>query len=361
MEKILCEALTKMFGAEVIRASFNESECKGGTLGDVRLVEGIAETQSGETLPYKIVRKTQKKWERPGDPDSWRREYDLYQSGFYKIFDETLRLPVCYRAVINENETELWMEYVEGISGANLTVDMSERAALEIGRFQGKINKNPQSVQGLNNFGDTGYLRRDYEQWFRQEHKLEDYLSEYSPLTNEQKQELRDGTVLLSGKSYEYTYLRTPQCKIPPHLKQMIYDIDDNLDVLFEGISRLPIVLCHRDYWVENIFYNEGKINLIDWDTAGWGYLGEDLATLIADDYDFDKFEELNERLIPAYYKGAAESMDISNINKTFIKEMILLKFGYRIVQNYIFAEADEEDDRTEAITALQKIWNMDK
>jgi tRNA A-37 threonylcarbamoyl transferase component Bud32 len=359
-EETLCKVLANKFGAEVVRAVFNEKELQGGTLGDVRLVEGTAVTQNGDEVPYKVVWKTQKKWERPGDPGSWRREYDLYKSDFGTICSEVLRWPVCYHAEINESgdEIQIWMEYAEGVSGRDLTVDMLETAAMEIGRFQGRIFSQPEAVQGLTNFGDIGYLRRNYAQWHRLDHKLEDFFSEYSPLSDKQKQELRDGTVRLhENKSYEYTYLRTDNCKIPQHLKQMIYDIDDNLDKIFDNVSRLPVVLCHRDYWVENIIYNEGSIRLIDWDTAGWGYLGEDLASLIADDYDFDKFEELCDRLIPAYYKGVAEYMDISGISNHYIKEMILLIFGYRMAQNFMFADDDAE--RGEALTALQKVWEM--
>ncbi|MCL2499114.1 MAG: aminoglycoside phosphotransferase family protein [Defluviitaleaceae bacterium] len=365
-EETLYKVLGKKTGAEVIRASFNESELQGGTLGDVRLVKGEVEIAAGDLLPYKVVWKTQKKWERPGDPLSWRREYDLYNSGFGENCFETFRPPTCYHAEMNEAEDEiqLWMEYAEGASGKDLTMDMMEKAAYEIGRFQGKLFTQPDASVKPANFGDVGYLRRDYEQWHTLSHNLEAHLSEYSELTDEQKQQLRDGTVKLQeGEAYEYTYLRTDFCKIPQHLKQMFYDIDDNMDAFFEGIGRLPVVLCHRDYWIENIFHDEGNIRLIDWDTSGWGYLGEDLASLIADDYGFDEFEELCERLIPAYYKGAAEYMDVSAIangtEKNYIKEMILLKFGYRQVQDFIFADEDEEEDRVEAVKALQKIYEM--
>jgi Phosphotransferase enzyme family. len=49
----------------------------------------------------------------------------------------------------------------------------------------------------------------------------------------------------------------------------MIIEIDDQSQEIFEHIEKLPIVLCHRDFWVANIFYSNGKILLIDWDTTG--------------------------------------------------------------------------------------------
>jgi len=311
-----------MFGVSVRRAEYKETELQGGTVGDVRLIEGTFETENGDKLPYKFVLKTQGKWERPGDPDSWRREYDLYLSDLGEVFR-----PKCYHAEMSGDKFQIWLEYVEGVSGNALTTEMLEQAAYEIGRFQGEIFSKPELVKDLSNFGDTGYLKRDYEQW-------------HSP-----------------GKSFEYSYLRSAYCALPQHLKQMIFDIDDNMDTLFDRISKLPVVLCHRDFWLENIIFSDGKIRLIDWDTSGWGYLGEDLASLIADDIDFKNFEEYCQRLIPAYYRGISEYMDISGIKDRFIREMILIKFGYRMVQAFMFAENASESE--EAVQALQKVFSF--
>ena len=344
-------------GAEIVNASHNVTELQGGTVGDVQLIEGIAETADGDKYPYKIVLKTQEKWERFGDPDSWRREYDLYASGLDEILPDTIRWPKCYHAELNGDEIQIWMEYVDGVSGNDLSIEMLEQAALELGRFQGMLHSRPELLQNISNLGDTGYLRWDYEQWHTQAYSFEQLVS-YDPLPEHRKQALRDGRLqLLEGKSFEYSFLRSEVCDIPQHLKQMIFDIDDNMDKLFKEIACLPIVLCHRDFWIENIIYDAGKIRLIDWDTAGWGYLGEDLASLISDDVDYDYFEELCERLIPAYYKGIAEYMDISAVGNKFIREMILLKFGYRKVQGCLFAETAE--DRDEIVRELQKIYDM--
>lgn len=60
----------------------------------------------------------------------------------------------------------------------------------------------------------------------------------------------------------------------------MRIDIDEQADEIFASIEKLRLVLCHRDFWVTNLIYAEGNIALIDWDTSGWSYLGEDLASL---------------------------------------------------------------------------------
>ena len=142
-EDNLKNALSKMFDTQIIHADFESKQLRGGTVGDVRLVMGFAETDDGDKVPYKIILKVQKKWARQDDPDSWRREYDLYKSDFGALFSDSLRWPECYHAEMNEenDETRLWMEYIDGISGRDLTIEMREQAALELGRFQGRIYK----------------------------------------------------------------------------------------------------------------------------------------------------------------------------------------------------------------------------
>ncbi|MCL2570888.1 MAG: aminoglycoside phosphotransferase family protein [Defluviitaleaceae bacterium] len=353
----LCTALTKMLEVRIAEAKYTTAEFKVGSVGDVHLIEGLAKTTFGEELPFKIVLKTQDKWLRPGDPSSWRREYDLYISDFCKVLPEHFSWPKCYHATIDGDITQIWMEYAEGISGLELTTDILEKAAYEIGCFQGKVYTQPGLLPSISNFSDTGYLKRDYEQWHNQEYSLDELITDACPLPNGIKQALKDGRIVLCGKSLEYSYLRSGECKIPEHLKQMLYEIDDNLDALFVEISKLPIVLCHRDFFNENIIYIGGIFRLIDWDTSGWGYLGEDVACLISDDIDFDKFEEYCQRLIPAYYKGISKYMDTSQIQKNFIKEMILLKFGYRKVADYMFADNDKERDVP--VRELEKLYSM--
>ena len=354
----LISVLCEMLDVVIIHADYQAIELQGGTLADVRLIKGIAETIDGGKLPYEIVLKTQQKWERPGDPDSWRREYDLYVSDLGAVFSDSFRWPKCYHAEMSGDEIQIWMEYIDGASGDDLTIEMLEHAAFELGRFQSRLFCQPQIMQNLSNFSDTGFLKRDYEQWHIQKYDYEALISDDCPLSDSQKQALKDNKIqLCDGKSFEYSFLRSGECTIPQHLKQMIINIDDDMDSLFNEISNLPVVLCHRDFWIENIIYNDGKIRLIDWDTAGWGYLGEDLASLIADEIDFDNFEDYCQKLIPAYYEGISEQMDISIIDKNFIHKMVLIKFGYRMVQEYLFSETD--DEREEQIQALQKIYEM--
>lgn len=90
----LLRVLTNMLGKEICHAEYQAEKLHGGTLGDIRLVTGVAEASRGDKMPYRVVVKTQKKWERYGDPGSWRREYDLYTADLDALFMGSLRRPV---------------------------------------------------------------------------------------------------------------------------------------------------------------------------------------------------------------------------------------------------------------------------
>lgn len=88
-----------------------------------------------------------------------------------------------------------------------------------------------------------------------------------------------------------------------------------------------------------------------------WGYLGEDLASLIADEADIDHMVEHYRRCVPAYYKGFSEYADAPPVADHCVYEMILLIFGYRLVERYLITE--DKDEKTKSVHTLQKIYEM--
>jgi len=150
--ELLTHVLTKMFGKKIIHADWKIKPLPCWTPDKVHLISGIAEPDGGEKLPYKVVLKIHRKTENCSGLDSWRREYDLYTANLKNLFTGSLLMPECYHAEINadETETQLWIEYIDGIYGGNLTVEMLECAATELGRFQGRIYKEqPQLLKNI--------------------------------------------------------------------------------------------------------------------------------------------------------------------------------------------------------------------
>lgn len=326
--KALLFALSELLQQEIVSAGCEAELLQGGTVGKVQLLTGKAETADGEKLPYKLVNKTQQKWVRYDDPDSWRREYDLYQSGLGELFTDGFRWPRCYHAELYEDKTEIWMEYIDGISGLDLTPQMYEQAAYELGRFQGRLQaEKPALIQNLTNLSKLDYAKNFY----------------------------------LHYRSWPevYDYIRSNDCEIPKHLCELLIGVDNHAEDIFRRIAKLPVVLCHRDFWVANIFSADDKIRIIDWDTTGWGYLGEDIASLIADEADTAHMIAYYQKCIPAYYRGFSEYTDVSGVDEDCIYELSLILFGYRLVEWYKYAGSPE--DKALHLDVLQKLYEMAK
>jgi len=362
----MIKALTAMLSKPVLTVERKqETPLDGGTIGDVRLISGDAITETNEQIPFKIVYKTHEKFSRAGDPDSWKREYDLYISELDKSFTSAFRWPICYDAEISDKKFEIWMEYIDALSGLDLDVDMLEKAAFEIGRWQGKIFSEPElskKIHQIKNLGDPGFLQRHFNQFHTQTMSYEYIVSDNCRLPKHIKKcYLENKERIDHGKSIEYNILRAEICTLPQHLKQMLFDIDERQNEIFENFKRLPIVLCQRDYWIENIFYDNGNIIAIDWDTAGWGYLGEDIAQLVFDDINTDYFSVYAKRLIPAYYKGFTEFTNITEIDiknsKAAIRDFILVLFGYGKAQKHMFSESAEV--KAQAEKELQVVYDF--
>lgn len=354
----LVPVLSKMLKSNIIHASAQTIQLQGGTLGDVRLVEGLAKTADDSELPYRVVLKSQKKWERPGDPDSWRREYDLYTSDLRKVFNDSLQWPRCYHAEMNNDEIHLWMEYMDGISGNELDLKHLEVAAEQLGHFQGRLYRQQEMLSTMDFLSEAEVLERNFKQWHTQTFSYEFLISEQCRLPEFLKRMLKNGEIqLYDGKSFEYGYLRSDRCDIPKHLKHMLFDLDENREAVFNSIKSMPVVLCHRDFWVENIFLSEGKVRLIDWDCVGLGYLGEDIASLIYDETTTENLKQYFYRLTSSYKKGIGEYMKIPGEFHQRILDMILILFGYRIVQKHMFT--DGRDEKDEQISRLQKLYEI--
>ena len=323
----LCRAAQKLLGTTVLSTDVTATPLHGGTLGDVQLLSGTAQTTDGRALPFRIVQKTQKRWERPGDPGSWRREYDLFRSPFHTLFMDAFSCPQLYEAQESENENRLYMAYVEGVSGAALTLDDLTLAADALGRFQVRCHEQAARLQAIPCLSDPGYMRRDFSQW--------------------------------TPDTVEYQYLRSSDCALPVHLRQMLIELQNDVDSIFQAMAHLPLVLCHRDYWTENIFVSGGRVIAIDWDCAGFGVPGEDIASLIADETPAGQIGAYYRRLLPAYYQSLRTGLALPPMEALPIREMILFRFGYRFLQQLMFSPARPMKD--EAIQALEEIHALPK
>ena len=270
--------------------SWEIKKFKVGTVGEVYIVEGdcICSVNDAEKkVNWDVVLKIQKKWDRIGDPESWKREFLMYHNNVFKQLPNNFNVPNCYEMKIENNEVWLWLENIKGITNKDISIEDYEMIAKNIGEYQGILNRDKDTMRypwmssrywyaiTLVNWCTDGILWLDDE------------------LNNEDKRKLDLRTI------------------------ESLYSIWNNRDELLDIMNNLPKTLCHRDFHPANIFITKksekvSNITLIDWDCVGIGVLGEDIADLLGEtltyfDYDIEKASDLMDIIFSNYMAGLRE------------------------------------------------------
>lgn len=357
MDQHLITALSRKLGQQITHCQYGVCSLQGGTLAQVDLLTGTAQGEGTQNLPFHLVHKRQKTWARPGDPLSWRREYDLQQTQLGSLFTSDFSWPACHLALLEENNSQLYMDYSTGVSGEKLNLSMLEQASHGLGALQAHIFEKPETLGKSACLSSPSFLFWELEQWYQEGSYPYAFLaSDESRLPKHVKTWLRENP-WDNQCAMAYNYLRDPACHIPEHLKDMVMALDLQHEAVFDRLKRLPLVLVHRDFWIENIICQGQKTTLIDWDCAGWGLPGEDLASLILDDTPPERIPLYFERLIPAYVEGLANRTGFETPSPFDIWHMMLLKFGYRLVQAELFAASATE--KAIPVQRLQHLYDI--
>ena len=82
------------------------------------------------------------------------------------------------------------------------------------------------------------------------------------------------------------------------------------------------------------------------------------IASLITDESDIDNMALNFRRCVSAYNDGFSEYSDAPRVTENAVYEIMLLKFGYRLVEWYKLM--DTKESRTEALKTLQKIYEIE-
>jgi len=251
----------------------NQTELlQGGTVGEVTRINDY-------------VLKTQRKWERHGDPDCWRREYDMYVSGFDKTIPH-IKIPQCYHVSMDGDITYILMEYIDGRTGVDeIGIDELAFTANKIGQFHREYRDNK-----LPWLRDFPAVISSYDLWYG---KMKD-------------------------RPYEPDFI-------------FLNDYTDRKDEIFRSFTALPRTLCHGDVHHDNIILRGDDVYLIDWDSAGFGYMGEDAVDMLCEafvysDREIALMDEFRDRIIAAYCDGAGIKLDA-----VMVRNLFMMSWGFRI------------------------------
>ncbi|MFA5341360.1 MAG: aminoglycoside phosphotransferase family protein [Clostridia bacterium] len=327
----LINALKKKFNKDIDDVIYEASELCGGTVGEVIKIEGYA--ISGNRIPFKLVLKTQNKWDRHLDFPCWRREYDIYLNKLDKSISRFIKLPECYLLEENHDKTKIWMEFVEGMSGEEDIDDKKlSLAAGKLGMLQADFHKS-------GNF-DLPYIRSfpavesSFDLWYK----------------------------------YTEEVLKKPISGFPNNIREILNQYAMNSNELLASFKTLPLTLCQGDVHHDNLIFrpdNSGfDIYLLDWDSAGYGYMGEDAIDMLLEAFLYTKrnvslMNEYKRSILDSYFTGAGKSgFDYSIPDKT-VTDLFAYSWGFRVASHYLYFKTDEQKRR--CIDILNVMFNLEK
>ncbi|MBT3267174.1 aminoglycoside phosphotransferase family protein [Candidatus Poribacteria bacterium] len=284
----LVRAATSLPQAEV--ADWRSRTIDDGTVGHIYVLDGTARDSPSDarTTEWSLVLKIQRQWARPGDPECWRREFLMYESGLLDEVADVLAVPKLYRADTHDDETWLWLERVHGVSGADMTVDHYRCAARDLGRMQGSY---------LAGREIPAYAWLSSRRWASTAVRLW-------------------GTPAVHGLWNSSEGRET--AGLPRELSRATLRLWERRDALLDSVDATPRTLSHRDYHADNLFMRpdaaDGPATIaLDWDCAGVGTLAEDIGDMVAEALVYfghppEDAEGLADAAIKAYASGLRDA-----------------------------------------------------
>ncbi|NKB67506.1 MAG: phosphotransferase [Candidatus Latescibacteria bacterium] len=242
----LTRLVRKLCGRQAaVVTDWNTTPVKSGLSGAlVHRIKGCADDR-GTAFPWSFV---VKQVDRTAPGADWPREILVYRNGLVSHLPGGLRAPRCMDIVdLSASRTALWLEDVGPNWGQHWPLERFGLAAYHLGQFGGHYaepEKRP----------DFSWLCRD--KW---------------------QQNLHHPKAIESLK--QHRHLPQVQAVYPPDIADRILAVWDQRLTFVERVHRLaPFTFTHGDATGRNLYDLEGQTVAIDWEDAGVGPLGEDIA-----------------------------------------------------------------------------------
>lgn len=207
--------------------------------------------------------------------------------------------------------TALWLEKLEGLPAENLRLEDWREFSMELARLQAEFLtiSIPQDTQLNNN---------DLRNW----------------VLNEQEKQFPNS---LHKEAITHKYFSSDAI-------ESIRWIWENRLSLLDLLDTLPQTLCHYDIWAGNLLKQptvaDGRYILLDWQLAGLGALGSDLAfAVLAQNWlligDASNPNEMAETMLDGYLEGlkSAGREDLVKMAETCFTVTATLRWGLMFPQ----------------------------
>jgi hypothetical protein len=214
----------------------------------------------------------------------WRREYEIYQSGWLDSFNEgSLITPRCYQTEEIPGECcWLWLEDVSDGQPRPWSLDRFALAAYHLGQFNGR-----HLDEGLH--PRFSWLSRDV---LRQEAaSVEAYIGDLHHK---------------SGHPLCDRLLSEERC-------EKFRRLWEEKDLFISALHHLPQTINHLDCYSRNLYDRDSKTILIDWQLTGIAAAGADLSQILSGTLAFNDLRvhharELEPKVFERYLEGLHNS-----------------------------------------------------
>ncbi|MTI94716.1 MAG: aminoglycoside phosphotransferase family protein [Firmicutes bacterium] len=328
----LLQALSNMLGVQVSDVAYESELLQGGDVGEVSKISGQAFSNEG-SYPFSLVLKKQQKWDRHGDPECWRREYEIYRHGLDQKLLQTIKLPRCYLLQESGDLTQIWMEYIEGKTGDDLIhAPELALAAERLGKLQADFHKN--GKHDLPFLRSYPAVRSSFDLW-------------WGDIKKELGTEIED---------------------FPEELRHTLNDFAARAESLLDAMDKLPLTICQGDFYHDNIIFKPGldgtDIYVIDWDCAGYGRMGEDAVDILMEafvysDRDVSLMPDFKKCIIDGYLRGVQSGGMDFTMNEALVRDIFALAWGFRITDQYLYHLHYKDEQAKERCIAILRTMFM--
>lgn len=221
------------------------------------------------------------------DYNYWKREPLIYQSGLLREIAGGLTAPRCYGVVEKSEKTAwIWLEAISDTSRASWSLDRYGIAARHLGQFNGAnlAEEGARSHEWLSNDWLSAWLNR----WI--------FMLE----------------VIKAPRIWEHPLARRA---FPIPVRDKLLALWAERSVLLDVLGRLPQTFCHGDANRSNLFARDEPNGLaqtvaVDWEFAGAGAIGGEIAQLVASSLLRMKIKALDRaRLDEIVFAGYVEGL----------------------------------------------------
>ena len=246
----------------------------------------------GNQVPWLLILKILRSGERNSHPSHtgyWKREPLAYQSGVLDNLPGALAAPRCLGVIEpEENEIWMWLEEIIDESGKKWSLENYGRAARHFGQFNGSYLTGT-AIPSL------PWVSRN---WLR---------GWVSGAPTEAFNLLR--------RSLDHPLVAR---LFPNDNLQRLLQVQDEWEMFFKAIERLPQTFCHLDAFRRNLFASyspegDARTVAIDWAFTGQGAVGEEIAPLVAAslfffEVDMSDDHELDQVVFQSYLDGLSDA-----------------------------------------------------